>query len=302
MLLPRGKRKSTIRRTGTPWVNARLDAFATFLRGYRAAVLQTPGTRTCVEAFVGGSYRELREFESASGDLVVPELAANEPQALLAEVAQMMLETNPAFDAYRFLDPSGDRRRALDDLAQTQELVWFDVEKSLRTKPVRDELARMAMIDWKDHRALLFLDPFATDVDWSIIAAVGQTHAVDLWLLYPVGVGIDRLGSEALDVPRIWRRHVDDMLGTDAWFEKVRVASVGLHDGTKAVADARLDVFCGLLASRLATVFPIVEESAGILRGAEGQPLYACCYAVCSEASAAASLRYARALLNRLAA
>ena len=50
-----------------------------------------------------------------------------------------------------------------------------------------------AQRDWKKERAVVFLDPYGMQVEWSTIETLGATKAVDLWYLFPLGVGVARL-------------------------------------------------------------------------------------------------------------
>ena len=36
--------------------------------------------------------------------------------------------------------------------------------------------------DWSSHRAVLFLDPYGMQVEWTTIEAIARTGAIDLWL------------------------------------------------------------------------------------------------------------------------
>jgi three-Cys-motif partner protein len=35
-------------------------------------------------------------------------------------------------------------------------------------------------------RAVVFLDPFATQVEWDTVEAIAATHAMDVWILFPL--------------------------------------------------------------------------------------------------------------------
>lgn len=39
--------------------------------------------------------------------------------------------------------------------------------------------------DWQTHRGVLFLDPFATEVEWTTIAKIASFEALDTWILFP---------------------------------------------------------------------------------------------------------------------
>jgi three-Cys-motif partner protein len=38
--------------------------------------------------------------------------------------------------------------------------------------------------DWRAYRTVMFLDPYGMQVDWSLIEAIANTRAVDLWILF----------------------------------------------------------------------------------------------------------------------
>lgn len=40
-------------------------------------------------------------------------------------------------------------------------------------------------IDWRFSRGLLFLDPYATQVDWATLERVAGTKSIDVWYLFP---------------------------------------------------------------------------------------------------------------------
>ena len=38
--------------------------------------------------------------------------------------------------------------------------------------------------DWRYNRGLLFLDPYATQVNWTTLETVAQTKSIDVWYLF----------------------------------------------------------------------------------------------------------------------
>ncbi|GAI54351.1 unnamed protein product, partial [marine sediment metagenome] len=46
---------------------------------------------------------------------------------------------------------------------------------------------------WQNNRAVLFLDPYGMQVNWETIKAIANTEAIDLWYLFPFGIGVNRL-------------------------------------------------------------------------------------------------------------
>jgi three-Cys-motif partner protein len=46
--------------------------------------------------------------------------------------------------------------------------------------------------DWNKMRAVVFLDPYGMQVEWATIEAMAGTKSIDLWVLFPLGVGVNR--------------------------------------------------------------------------------------------------------------
>jgi three-Cys-motif partner protein len=57
-------------------------------------------------------------------------------------------------------------------------------------------------------------------VEWQTIEAVARAQAIDLWILFPLGVGVNRLLTRSGDIPESWRRRLDLLLGTTDWYDE----------------------------------------------------------------------------------
>jgi three-Cys-motif partner protein len=57
-------------------------------------------------------------------------------------------------------------------------------------------------------------------VDWTTVEAIARTKAIDLWVLFPLGIGVNRLLTKSGDVPETWRRRLNLLLGTEEWYEE----------------------------------------------------------------------------------
>ncbi len=74
--------------------------------------------------------------------------------------------------------------------------------------------------DWKRTRAVVFIDPFGLQIDYSTLVELGKTGAIDLWYLVPV-FAMFRQVSRSGEVHADGGRRVDSALGTAAWREVV---------------------------------------------------------------------------------
>lgn len=71
--------------------------------------------------------------------------------------------------------------------------------------------------DWSKCRAVVFLDPFGNQVKWKTIEAIAGTRRIDLWYLFPAGLGVHRQMSKGGSVHYTHEKSLDDLFGTPKW-------------------------------------------------------------------------------------
>src|SRR4051812_38455514 len=54
-------------------------------------------------------------------------------------------------------------------------------------------------------------------VDWMTIEAIAKTEAIDLWILFPLGVAVNRLLTKNEPPPKRWADALTRVFGTDEW-------------------------------------------------------------------------------------
>ena len=47
-----------------------------------------------------------------------------------------------------------------------------------------------------------------------------NTKAIDLWVLFPLGIGVNRLLTKSGDIPAIVAKASQPLLGTENWYEE----------------------------------------------------------------------------------
>jgi three-Cys-motif partner protein len=155
--------------------------------------------------------------------------------------------------------------------------------------------------DWRFHRAVLFLDPYGMQVEWETIEAIAATKAIDMWLLFPLGMGVSRLLTRSGDIPEPWQHRLDVLLGTTSWreeFYRVHTTST-LFGPAEQVERATIESIGRYFTDRLKTVFAAVAEQPRILRNSANSPLYLFCFAAGNERGAPVALRIANHLLTK---
>lgn len=213
---------------------------------------------------------------------------------------RIALEVEPPFRQYIFIEQDAKRAKELEDLktrfpqkAQIIKIVQKDANAFLKRW--------CEATDWRACRAVVFLDPYGTEVDWSLIEAIAKTQAVDLWILFPLGVAVNRLLTRSSEPPAAWAQALTRILGTEAWRDvfysrTMEQTLFGQTEVTTKEADfAKIGKF---FVERLKTVFPAVADNPLPLRNSRNVPLYLLCFAAGNPKGAPIALKIARSVLR----
>lgn len=285
-------------RFGGDWTRSKLEVLAGYLKGYTTALKNTRFKTAYIDAFAGTGYRTLRQ-EAPSRNLALPDLAEDAPQALLDGSARLALKTEPRFDRYIFIERHRERCEQLHAL--TGEFPALAADILVKQGDANEELQALCSRDWSSHRAVLFLDPYGTQVEWSTIEAVAKTRAIDLWLLFPLGIGVNRLLTRSGEIPDSWRHRLDLLLGTTAWYDafyKVEQAPTLFDSAETKVVKATTEVIGRYFHDRLSSIFAAVASSPRILSNSSNCPLYLLCFAAGNRRGAPIALGIAEHLLR----
>ena len=295
-------------RFGGDWTEAKLGVIAKYPRSYTTALKEQPSKerpfqKAYIDAFAGTGYREARRDDEGpqTTDLLLPDLAEREPQALLDGSARLALRTEPRFDKYIFIERSAGRCAHLESLKSEFPALANDI--GIRQGEANTEIRKLCRADWTSDRAVLFLDPFGMQVEWQTLEAVASTRAIDMWLLLPLGIGVNRLLKKTGDIPASWRNRLNVLLGTDEWYDelyRVEKTPTLFGDEQEHVIKTTMDTIGRYFNRRLKTIFAGVANEPGVLRNSANNPLYLLCFAVANQRGTPVALRIANYLLRDL--
>lgn len=292
---------------GGDWTDEKLAVIAHYLASYTTALKDKPSKdhpfrKGYIDAFAGTGYR-FAPHEDTSGDSrtpLFPDLAEKEPQALLDGSARIALKTEPRFDRYVFIERSAERCAQLEALKLEFPRLASDI--AIRHGDANAEIQDLCGKDWSSHRAVLFLDPYGMQVDWKTVESIAARQAIDLWLLFPLGIGVNRLLTRSGEIPASWRRRLDTLLGTQDWYEEFYSveSTPGLFTAAEdRVVKATTETIGRYFNERLRSVFAAVADKPKVLRNKAQCPLYLLCFAVGNRRGAPIALRIANHLLTK---
>jgi three-Cys-motif partner protein len=168
-----------------------------------------------IDAFAGIGLREPIKRELPP---LFPELIDARAQGYLEGSARIALKVQPRFHKDIFIEHNQKRaarlaqvRNDFPDKAKDIEIVNADANTFLAD--------RCENYSWINLRAVLFLDPFGMEVDWKTIEAIARKKAIDLWILFPLGVAVNRLLRTDGRIDSSVKNKLTRFWGTEEWFE-----------------------------------------------------------------------------------
>ena len=287
---------------GGNWTDAKLSVLAEYLQAYTTALSRQSFVTGYIDAFAGTGYREPmrdRDGTDSPQGLLFPDLATSDTQTLLDGSARIALQINPRFSRYVFIERNAQRCSHLTALKHEFPALAKDIQ--ILQGDANTHIKDLCKRSWKTHRAVLFLDPYGMQVEWQTIEAIARTKAIDLWLLFPLGMGVNRLLPRSGNIPAGWRRRLDLLLGTTDWYDEFyRVqASPDLFVGEQAhVIKATMATIAKYFVKRLKSIFPEVTEEPGILKNSSNNPLYLFCFAAGNPRGGKIGLKIANDILK----
>lgn len=208
---------SSLQQFGGGWAQEKLARVSSYLTAYTNALKNMPFTLMYIDAFAGTGYRNIKVEDKQGFGLT--DLAGEDAKAFHDGSAKIALLTDPRFGEYYFIEQDSVKCTELEKLkdefpekAADIHIVNDDANAALKRICV-------SMMKQRNLRAVLFLDPFGMNVSWDTIEAIARTEAIDMWYLFPLGVGVNRLLTKDGNIPEPWQRKLDSIFGDTGWRE-----------------------------------------------------------------------------------
>ena len=274
-------------RFGGDWTEQKLECVSKYLGAYTQIMKDRNYLHfTYIDAFAGTGYRELQHNE----DTELPHF--------LAGSARKALEVIPPFREYIFIEEDEDSFAELQNL--TNEFPNHNIECiNANANQFLTDLCEER--EWRTNRALVFLDPYGMQVDWKTIESIARTQAIDLWLLFPIGMGVSRLLKNDGEIASSERRKLDLVFGETDWFDEfyqLALQSSLFSEGDEW--EKRDDVLAEIeqyFLKRLESVFATVAENPLPLRNSRNSLMYLLCFAA-GNPNAPKALKIAQEILE----
>ena len=291
-------------RFGGKWTEEKLTQLRKYLHAYMVLMTRNPRAayfrKVYFDAFAGSGERAVKGAPADSTDLLLVESDVDTVE-LLKGSAQVALDTDPPFDQYIFVEKNPEYAANLEALQRSFPKLADRIV--VARGDANDLLTRWcAKTDWKKTRAVVFLDPYGMQVDWATIEAIAFTRGIDLWILFPLGQGVNRLLTRDKPPPSAWADRLTRFFGTDEWRTRFyRESEVrGLFGLTTSFIekDADFESIGNYFLERLTSVFAAVAKRTLPLRNSKGTPIFLLCFAAGNAKGAPTAVKIANDIME----
>ena len=147
---------------GGNWTTEKLSILSSYLSFYLTALKNQTFNKIYIDAFaVTGKFTVDKAQEEIEGSV------------------RLALNSEKKFDKYIFIEK---KKSFAEELSRIVDTEYYELKD--RVDIVNDD-CNTALTDfckntnWKSNRAILFLDPYATEVEWETLKTVSDTKAFD---------------------------------------------------------------------------------------------------------------------------
>lgn len=288
---------------GGDWTTDKLERVRKYLCAYMTIFKGNPQARffttIYVDAFAGTGHRT-DSAKRAGGTAALDDATDPEAESFKKGSARIALEVDPSFDRFVFIERDADRVRELEALRDhfPNKAEGIRVEQGDANALLKQWCQET---DWSRHRAVVFLDPYGMQVDWQTLEALAGTQAIDLWLLFPLGVAVNRLLTRAGPPPDEWGKALTRIFGTTDWVKlfypkKQEVMLWGPEETQRR--EATLEAIGCFFLARLETIFARVAANPLPLLNSTNTPIYLLCFAAGNPKGAPTAVNIAQDILN----
>lgn len=287
---------------GGKWTLEKLECLHKYLKAYMTVMKKQTFKTGYIDAFAGTGYTRFREKNQPSDVLALEDMAEPEAEQFRNGSARFALEIEPPFDSYIYIEKNLKRTQELEKLREEFPALREHIQ--IHTDDANQRLSKICGPgkNWNKHRAVLFLDPFGTQVDWTTLERVAATRVIDLMLLFPLGMGVMRLLRNDAQITPQNADRLTRLFGTDEWRTRFYRAAGERNlfgEDPATVKVATFESITEFWLERLKTIFPCVAPKGRVLCNSCNTALYLLCFAAGNPKGGRVALRIINSIFNK---
>ena len=258
---------------GGPWTEKKLEAFSKYVWSYLTIMKKFPYWKTIYfDGFAGSGARK----RHTNTDLMQQLKITEEEEKTYKGAAERVLGLKElGFDFYYFIDKQD---ASLNKLKAKLDEKFKDKTIVYRSGDANHQITELAKaLRTRDYAALVFLDPFGMQIDWSSIAELKGTRS-DVWILVPTGVIVNRLLDRAGKLE--FSDKLQSFFGLSIeeikahFYEEKKVQTLFGEEEIITKVSQPIEKIARLYAERMKTIWKHVTEEPLVLKNRNGSPIF----------------------------
>ncbi len=239
---------------GGEWTEIKIRVFKKYLYAYMQIMKDKPWKLIYFDGFAG------------SGDIQTKE----ETQKVIEGTARHVLNFNDPreFDLYYFVEKNVDNAKYLqriinNEFSEKVSKSWVQGGEDCNNKLV-DMANFLRSEKGKNYKAIAFIDPYGMQVKWETLKSL-KGLGIDLWILVPTGIGINRMLTKHKKSPAKWFEVLGDFFGLNShdieqhfYVKEQQMNLFGEEKYNKT--DNAVQKAAGLYVERLKSIFKFVSN------------------------------------------
>ena len=288
---------------GGAWTQRKLEILRGYLNSYTTALKQQHFNLTYVDAFAGTGYIVHNASDANQGTPLLADAVDHDTAGVLKGSARLALEvTDRPFDQFVFVERNPAYARELHKLKADFAIHDVCIEQADANAFLPEWCENRNQhfgVPWRYHRAVVFLDPFATEVDWRTVRCIADTKSVDLWILFPLSA-LTRILPREREPDDAYAHTLDRVYGSPEWRNELYQTItrntlfgnelVPVRSDQQAIVDAYL--------RKLESIFAKVAPSPKWFHNSRNSPQFAFMFAASNPSGAPIAVQIANHLLR----
>ena len=281
---------------GGNWTKEKLAILKGYLRNYSKALQKQPFEKIYIDAFSGTGTISVasKKVDNKEQNFLFPNMIDTKIENFFAGSTRLALSTIPPFDKYIFIEKNANYCQELEKLKEdfpelSPKIFIYREDANTKLQHLCDSIP-WKQRGFKENRAVVFIDPYGMELEWKTLEKIAETKAIDLWLLHPLSMGVNRLLRKG-DIPESWKRKIRGHTGKanpiEIFYRKF--LSDDLFGSYELKAKKRLGDIGRDYVNELKKIFTEVKNPV-VLRNSLNSPIYLLIFAVSSDSDRAISL------------
>ncbi len=271
------------------WTRRKREILRRYLDAYTTALKNTPFKLIYIDAFAGaGSWQPDSAYDQEHyGEF--NELLKGSP-SIAIDIADRQ------FDQLHFIDNDSENVASLESLKKENP----DRKIIIELDDANLALPRICRSMDESERAVVFLDPFATEVAWSTIESIADTKKIDCWILFPL-MAVSRMMPTGKPPNPGLSDRLDRIFGDSAHWRGMYATAKQQDfwsEGAKQEREPGSQRIAEMYAERLDSVFERVAPTQRVFKNSRNSELFRLMFAASNPRGARIAVDIANHILK----